>query len=152
MRLVPLLVRRRFLAATALTLLAGCVVRPPEPAGLLVPARVIPIGAGRDDVVGLLGPPARGPVFDRYSNLSEMVYSFPFPAIRGETRFPDGTTRVEMVDRIHLFFDRKNKLDRMAYRTDRYYPSVTDLRIDQITILPHRIDPDGRVLPLVAQP
>ena len=140
---------RRLAAALGLALLAAaCAPDRAPPAGVIEPSYVFPLGAKQDDVLAMLGAPERGPLFDRYSGLTELVYSYPFRAIRAETRFPDGTTRVEMVERVHLFFDRRNMLDRMAYRTNRYYPSVADLPVHRITVLPRLVDADGREHPV----
>jgi hypothetical protein len=146
--------RKRMGHLAALAVVAGlagaCAIAPPTLPGVIAPAYVFPVGASQNDVLAMLGTPAKGPIFDRYSGLTELVYSFPFPAIRTETRFPDGTVRVETVDRIHMFFDRKNRLERMSHRTNRYYPSITELPVQRITVLPRRIDPDGRMHPVTA--
>lgn len=113
--------------------------------GVIQPSYVFPLGANQNDVLGLLGTPQLGPKYDRYSNLTEFVYRYPFPAVKAETRLPNGATRVEMVDTIHMFFDQKNRLERMASQTNRFYSSFTDMPVDRITILPRRIEHDGSI-------
>lgn len=100
----------------------------------------------------MLGHPQTGPRFDRYSHLTEVVYTFPFRAVQAETRLPDGATRIEMVDTIHFFFNQKNLLERMALRTNRYYSSFTDLPVHKVTVLPRLIDPQGRARPVAGSP
>lgn len=138
----------------ALSLLAGActATRQSAPQGVIEPSYVFPLGANKADVLGMLGHPQRGPRFDRYSTLTEVVYSYPFRAIRAETRLPDGTTRVEMADTIHFFFNQKDILDRMALRTNRYYSSFTDLPVHKVTILPRLIDQQGRPHPVTMPP
>ncbi|KAA0573996.1 hypothetical protein FZ983_29110 [Azospirillum sp. B21] len=135
------------LAAVLVT--AACTAtREPSPAGVIEPSYVFAIGANKSDVLGMLGVPQAGPRFDRYSNLTEVTYSYPFRAVQAESRLKDGTTRVEMVDTIHFFFNQKNLVERMAFRTDRYYPSFTDFPVHKVTILPRLIDRQGRVRPV----
>ena len=116
--------------------------------GIIQPSYVFPLGANQNDVLGLLGQPQLGPKFDRYSNLTEVVYRYPFPAIKAETRFPNGTTRVELVDTIHMFFNQKNVLERMASQTNRFYSSFTDMPVHRITVLPRLVDSNGGVSPV----
>lgn len=139
---------RAALTATVL-LLAACAppARPPVH-GLVLPTYVFPLGASKEDVLGMLGHPPAGPRFDRYSNLTEIVYRFPFPVIQAETRLPDGTTRVEMADTVHFFFNRKNLLERMALRPNPYYPSIAEHPVHKVTVLPRLVDLEGRLRPL----
>ena len=131
--------------ATALVL-AGCV--PPGDRGEKVtiePAYIFSVGVRQDDVVAMLGWPTTGPRFDNLSQSYELVYTYPFPAIQAETRFPNGTTRAEMVETIHLFFSRAGLLLRMASRTDRWYSSFIEQPVQRITVLPRVVHASGLI-------
>lgn len=129
-------------------LAAACAVQnAPVPANIQ-PGYTFALGASYNDVLGMLGHPQSGPRLERYSNLTEVVYSYPFKAIKAETRFPDGTVRVELVDFIHLFFDQKGLLKRMGHRVNQYYTSFTDMPVDRITIAPRSVDSLGQVRPV----
>lgn len=142
--------RRGIRAALLAALLLGACTPPARPPvhGLVLPTYVFPLGATKEDVLGMLGHPPTGPRFDRYSHLTEIVYRFPFPAIQAETRLPDGTTRVEMADTVHFFFNRKNLLERMALRPNPYYPSFAEHPVHKVTVLPRLVDTEGRLRPL----
>ncbi|KAA0677711.1 hypothetical protein DS843_23005 [Roseomonas genomospecies 6] len=120
--------------------------------GVIEPSYVFPLGANKSDVLAMLGHPQTGPRFDRYSNLTEAVYTFPFRAVKAESRLPDGSTRVELVDTIHFFFSHKNQVERMAFRTNRYYSSFTDLPVHKVTVLPRLVDANGRIQPVALNP
>lgn len=149
------LVFSRFAAATLLaaalaTSLTACA--PANDVAPLIdakPAVSFPLGAQRDDVLGLLGPPARGPRVDAYSELVEYVYLYPFPAVSAETKLAKGQIRTEVADRLHLFFDRGGVLRRMGTRVDPYYPSFIAAPADKVTIAARAVDVVGRQIPIV---
>ena len=135
--------------AAGVLVTAACTTTGGQPtAGVIEPSYVFMIGANKSDVLGMLGAPQTGPRFDRFSNLTEVTYVFPFRAVQAESRLKDGTTRVELVDTIHFFFNQKNLVERMAFRTDRYYPSFTDFPVHKVTVLPRLIDRQGRIHPV----
>ena len=109
------------------------------------PSYVFALGAHLDDVQGMLGYPGEGPRFDRLTQTTELIYGYPFPAIQAETQFPNGVTRAEMVDQITMFFNRDGVLVKMASRTDRWYPSFTDLPVQRITVLPRVVHRSGEI-------
>lgn len=113
------------------------------------PAVSIPLGAQRDDVLALLGPPAKGPRVDTYSELVEYTYIYPFPAVSAESKLAKGQVRTEAADRLHLFFDRGGVLRRMGTRVNPYYPSFVTAPADKVTISARAIDIDGRQIPMV---
>ena len=130
---------------TALVL-AGCV--PPAERGehvTIEPAYIFTPGVREDDVVAMLGWPDRPRHFDDLTQTYELIYSYPFPAIQAETRFPNGTTRAEMVDTIHLYFSRAGQLLRIASRTDRWYSSFIEQPVQRVTILPRVVHSSGLI-------
>jgi hypothetical protein len=140
----------------AMVALAGCLqVVPPEQRGertTIEPSYIFTLGAHQNDILAQLGEPELGPRFDRLTQLVEVVYAFPFPAIQAETHFANGITRSEMVDRIHLFFDRNRVLVRMASRTNRWYSSVVEQAVQRVTVLPRLIHQDGTIVPVQPAP
>lgn len=140
------------MAAAVLITTACTTTGAPPLTGTVEPSYVFALGANKSDVLAMLGTPQVGPRFDRYSNLSEVVYAFPFRAVKAESRLRDGTIRVELVDTIHFFFNQKNLVERMAFRTDRYYPSFTDFPVHKATILPRLVDHQGRIRPVAVAP
>ena len=136
----------RSLALAIALMLAGCV--PPAQRGehvTIEPAYIFAVGVRQDDVVAMLGWPTTGPRFDNLTQSYEVVYSYPFAAIQAETRFPNGTTRAERVDTIHLFFSRAGYLTRMASRTDRWYSSFIEQPVQRITVLPRVVHASGLI-------
>ncbi|MEI8393095.1 MAG: hypothetical protein WCF85_00065 [Rhodospirillaceae bacterium] len=137
---------RSVLAAGLLLVLTGCVQPDLRGARVTVePSYIFKLGVHQDDVMRMLGDPPENPHFDRLTQLVMMTYTYPFPAIQAETQFSNGTTRSEMVDHIVMFFDRNHLLVKMAAHTDRWYPSVTGMPVQRITVLPRVVHPDGRV-------
>ncbi|MEI6559158.1 MAG: hypothetical protein WCO00_12205 [Rhodospirillaceae bacterium] len=137
---------RRVIGLMAALVLGGCVA--PAERGehvTIEPAYIFSIGVRQDDVVAMLGWPTKGPRFDNLTQSYELVYSYPFAAIQAETRFPNGTTRAEMVDTIHLFFSRGGQLTRMASRTDRWYSSFIEQPVQRITVLPRVVHASGLI-------
>lgn len=140
--------RRAVLVAALLVLggLSACMAPEPPPfAGRVLPAYVFPLGASQEDVMGMLGPPPLGPRFDSVTMLTEVIYRFPFPAIQAESRLGDGVRRVERTDKVHLFFNRGGRLERIDLRPNLYYPSQPGTLAHQITILPRVIGLDGKM-------
>lgn len=139
----------------AAAVLATCAAAACAPANNMAPlldakpAVTIPLGAQRDDVLALLGPPTRGPRVDAYSELIEYAYVFPFPAVSAESKLAKGQTRTETADRLHLFFDRGGVLRRMGTRVDPYYPSFIAAPADSVTVAARALDAAGRQIPLV---
>lgn len=109
------------------------------------PSYIFALGVHQDDVEAMLGWPSQGPHFDRFSQTTELVYGYPFPAIQAETQFPNGVTRAEMVDQITMFFNRDGVLVKMASRTDRWYPSFSELPVQRVTILPRVVHRSGEI-------
>jgi len=109
----------------------GQALRPPPPPP---PPIEIALGATYQEVVAALGPPLRGPLFDRYSNTREITYTYPVAVILAERRLSKNETRTEPVDRIHMFFDSGNRLVRMASVTDPYYSWFSSALVNKITI------------------
>lgn len=143
----------RTAALAALLALTGCV--PPDQRGehvTILPAYIFALGVRQDDVMAMLGWPNSGPRFDNLTQSYELVYSYPFLAIQAETRFPNGTTRAEMVDTIHLFFSRAGFLTRMGSRTDRWYSSFIEQPVQRITVLPRVVHPSGLITPAQPKP
>ena len=129
-----------------MTALAGCV--PPANNGehvTIEPAYSFALGVHQDDVMAMLGWPERPLRYDNLTQTYEAVYSYPFPAIQAETHFPNGTTRAEMVETIHLFFSRDGQLLRMASRTNRWYSSFIEQPVQRITVLPRVIHDSGQI-------
>ncbi|CAK0771038.1 hypothetical protein CCP2SC5_520008 [Azospirillaceae bacterium] len=113
------------------------------PVAIIEPSYVFTLGAHQADVVAMLGPPSRGPRFDRYSQTNELIYSYPYPIIQAESVFPNHATRNEMVKNIHMFFDRNQILVQMAYNINYYYPSITNMPVHRITVLPRVVEKLG---------
>ena len=111
----------------------------------VAPSYVFALGTHQNDIEAMLGFPSEGPRFDRLTQTIESVYVYPFQAIQAETQFPNGTTRAEMVDRIHMFFSRDGVLLRMSSQVDRWYSTFTALPVQRITVLPRLIHADGRI-------
>ncbi len=137
---------RRLIGLMALLapVLAGCV--PASERGehvTIEPAYIFSLGVHQDDVVAMLGWPAIGPRFDMLTQTYELVYSYPIPVIQAETRFPNGTTRAEMVDTIHLFFSRAGQLASMGSRTNRWYSSVIEQPVQRVTVMPRVVHSSG---------
>ncbi|MEI6987340.1 MAG: hypothetical protein WCK65_14555 [Rhodospirillaceae bacterium] len=109
------------------------------------PSYVFALGAHQNDVMAMLGYPNEGPRFDRVTQTYELVYNYPFAAIQAENQFPNGTTRSEMVNVIHMFFDRDGILTKMASEVDRWYSSFSELPVQRITVLPRLVHSSGRV-------
>lgn len=126
--------------------LGGCMM-PPAPPATIIPAFEFSIGANYNDIAGVLGNPQRGPLFDRYSNLTEVVYVFPFRAVTADTRLKDGTVRSEVTDRIHLFFNEHKRLVQMTHRPNPYYPALIDMPVHRVTVSPRMVGRDGIVSP-----
>ncbi|CAK0766487.1 hypothetical protein WCLP8_3940019 [uncultured Gammaproteobacteria bacterium] len=112
---------------------------PANRVAVVEPSYVFALGVQYNDVTSMLGQPAIGPRFNAYSNTREIVYIFPSPVVQVETQLPNGVTRSELVDRVHMFFDFNNLLVKMVYRGDHNYGYITDMPIQRITILP-RVD------------
>ncbi len=130
--------------------LGGCYANKAEPPNQAViqPSYVFALGAHQADVMAMLGEPAEGPRFDRVSQTSELVYSYPFQAIQAESHYPNGATRAEMVDTIHMFFDRKGLLVKMGSWVDPWYSSVIQVPVQRITVLPRVVHhPWGVITP-----
>ncbi len=123
--------------AAVTTVVAGCRSwdGPVAPAAVIEPSYQFALGSAYKDVVGALGPPQRGPIHDRYSNTRELVYAFDRRLIRAESRMPDGVTRTEMVDHIHLFFDFDDILVKMSHRPNRFYSWFSTMTVDRITVV-----------------
>jgi hypothetical protein len=118
--------------------LTGCVVEKAEPPerAVIEPSYAFTLGAHQTDILAALGDPAEGPRFERAGQTTELVYSYPFPAIQAETHFPNGVTRSEMVDTLHLFFDHKGLLVRMGSRVNRWSSWVVEMPYQRVTVLP----------------
>lgn len=140
---------RKLLVAALLTLpltLGGCMVPEPAPlAGQVLPAYVIPLGASREDVLGMLGHPPVGPRFDPISHQTEIIYRFSQPILQAQTRMPDGTQRIERTNTVHLFFGQGGRLERIDLRPNHYYSSVPGTLAHQVTVLPRLRGLDGRI-------
>jgi hypothetical protein len=136
------------LALLLLPALSDCVVEKDEPAerAVIEPSYAFTLGSEQSDIMAALGMPAEGPRFDRVSQTIEVVYRYPFPAIQTESHFPNGVTRSEMVDTLHLFFDRKGLLVRMGSWVDRWYSSVVEMPVQRVTVLPRVVHyPSGEI-------
>ncbi len=139
-------VGRRLIGLVAALMLAGCVPLGERGEKVTIePAYIFSLGVRQDDVVAMLGWPNRAPRFDNASQSWELIYSYPFAAIQAETRFPNGTTRAEMVDTIHLFFSPAGLLTHMASRTNRWYTSFSEQPVQRITVLPRVVHASGLI-------
>ena len=140
---------RAGLRMVLLAILSGCAVEPmaePPERAVIEPSYAFTLGAHQDDIIAALGYPAEGQRFDPVSQTLELVYSYPFPAIQAESHFPNGVTRSEMVDTIHLFFDRKGLLVKMGSWVNRWYSSVIDVPVQRVTVLPRGVHhPSGAI-------
>jgi hypothetical protein len=135
---------RRGWVLTLALVLAGCLSRGVQPDRVeLQPGYAFALGVSWTDVSAMLGEPSEGPFFDRLSQTNHAVYSYPFPAIQAETHFPNGITRSEMVEAVHLFFDRSGLLVQMTARPDPNYPSVVTAPVHRITVLPRAVRRTG---------
>lgn len=141
--------RRALLKALLALPLAGCMVPEPAPlAGQVLPAYVIPLGASREDVLGMLGPPPVGPRFDLITHQTEIIYRFPQPILQAQTRMPDGTQRIERTDTVYLFFGQGGRLERIDLRPNPYYSAFPGTLAHQVTVMPRIRGLDGRIRPL----
>ena len=140
------MIERRLAVLVLVTALTACVQPNKNSEHVTIePAYIFSVGVRQDDVTGMLGRPERPQHFDNLTQTYEVVYRYPFPAIQAETHFPNGTTRAEMVDTIHLFFSRDGLLVRMASRTDRWYSSFVEQPVQRITVLPRVIHDSGLI-------
>lgn len=131
-----------------LALLAGaCALPPPSAPATVIPSFSFALGANLSDIVATLGPPTQAPRLDRYSNLTQAAYTFPFPAVTVDTRLADGTVRSEVVDRLTLFFDADSRLVKMTPRPNPYYAVLTDLPVHRATVAPRMLARDGSIGP-----
>lgn len=130
-------------AVVALAVMVTACQPPPSmiksvaPSTVIEPAYAFSLGAHLRDVRGALGPPRRGPIYDRFSDTLEVVYSFDRAIVAAETRLPNGVVRTEMVDRVHMFFDANEVLVRMAHEPDRNYAWFSSLPLHRITVRSH---------------
>lgn len=140
--------RRLLLLGVLAPVLTACVQTPATPRYVISPGYEFAVGANLVDIVAVIGPPKRGPIRDRWSNLDESVWSWSFPALTVETSLKDGTIRAEETTSIHVFTNASGRVVSMTHRPDPYYPTRTDVPVNRVRVAPRARFADGVIGPV----
>lgn len=116
---------------------------PATPPYTILPGYEFAVGSNIADVVAVIGPPARGPIHDRWSDLDLSVWTWSFPVLTVETALRDGSVRSETTSTIYIFANRAGRVARMTHRPDRYYPTSTDVPVTRVRVAPRARFADG---------
>jgi len=139
------MLRRALLLGAPALALAACVPTPATPPYTILPGYEFAIGANLADIVAVIGPPRRGPIRERWSNLDQSVWSWPFPALTVETSLKDGSVRSEETTTIHVFTNAAGRVVSMTHRPDPYYPTHTDAPVTRVRVAPRARFADGTI-------
>lgn len=137
--------RRALLIGVAALLPAACVRTPATPRYVILPGYEFAIGANLADIVAVIGPPRRGPIRERWSDLDLSLWTWPFPALTVETSLKDGSVRSEETATIQVLSNAAGRVVSMTHRPDPYYPTHTDAPVTRVRVAPRARFADGTI-------